>query len=77
MFQPTFYYSVIITMLFLAIIVFVVLHRITAGYGMMYNSKWGVSINNRLGWILMEAPSFVTMLLLWILSERASATMIL
>ncbi|MBD5194943.1 MAG: DUF1295 domain-containing protein [Bacteroidales bacterium] len=74
MFQPTFYYSVIVTMLFLAIIVFVVLHRITAGYGMMYNSKWGLSINNRLGWILMEAPSFVTMLLLWILSERASAT---
>lgn len=71
-FDPTFYYSVVGTMLVLAVIVFVALHRITAGYGMMYNPKWGPTVNNRFGWILMESPSFIVMLLLWIFSPRAA-----
>lgn len=70
-FDTSFYYSVVGTMLVLAVIVFVVLLRVTAGYGMMYNRKWGPSVNNRLGWILMETPSFAAMLLLWIFSPRA------
>ncbi len=57
----------------LAVLVFVVLQRVTAGYGMMYNRKWGPTVNNRLGWVLMEAPSFIAMLLLWIFSPRASS----
>lgn len=55
----------------LAVVVFVVLHRVTAGYGMMYNRRWGPTVGNRIGWILMETPSFVSMLLLWLLSPRA------
>lgn len=60
------------TMLVLAVVTFCALQRISAGYGMMYNSKWGPTLNNRLGWVLMEAPSFICMLLLWILSPRAA-----
>lgn len=71
-FEPTFYYSVVGTMMVLAVIVFFALHRITAGYGMMYNRSWGPTVNNRLGWILMESPSFAVMLLLWIFSARAA-----
>lgn len=59
-------------MLALAVVVFFTLQRVTAGYGMMYNRKWGPTVGNRIGWILMETPSFVTMLLLWLLSPRAS-----
>lgn len=70
-FEPTFYYSVCTVMLALAVVVFIVLHRITAGYGAMYSAKWGPSVNNRLGWILMEAPVFVAMLLFWLFSPRA------
>ncbi len=54
----------------MAVLVFVGLQRITAGYGMMYTSRWGYSVSNRLGWILMEAPSFIAMLLFWLLSGR-------
>lgn len=72
LFEPTVYYSIVGGMLVLAVIVFVALQRITAGYGMMYNSKWGPTVNNRLGWILMETPSFVAMLLFWLLSPRAA-----
>lgn len=70
-FDSTFYYSVVATMFVLAAIVFVALHRITAGYGMMYNSKWGPTVGNRLGWVMMESPAFITMLLLWVFSPRA------
>ena len=72
-FEPAIYYSVISGMFCLAVIVFVILQRVTAGYGMMYNCKWGPTVNNRLGWVLMEAPSFIAMLLLWIFSSRAAS----
>lgn len=71
-FQPDFYYSVCITMLVLAVFVFVVLLRITAGYGSAYTPKWGPAVNNRWGWVIMEIPSFITMLILWLCSERSS-----
>lgn len=72
MFEPVFYYTVVGTMLVLAAVVFIVLHRVTAGYGMMYTGKWGPTVGNRLGWVLMEAPSFITMLLFWVLSPRSA-----
>ena len=53
-----------------AVIVFVALFFVDAGYGKFYNKKWGPSLDNRLGWVLMEAPVFVAMLLFWWLSDR-------
>lgn len=70
-FNDSIYFGVCIAMLILAPIVFVALHFISAGYGMMYTRKWGPSVSNRLGWVLMEAPSFLGMLLLWVMSPRA------
>lgn len=69
-FTPDFYYTVAGLMIVMAVIVFVALQRLKAGYGMMYNPKWGPTVGNRLGWILMEAPVFVAMLLFWLLSPR-------
>lgn len=69
-FNPDFYYSTVWIMLGLAVVVFIALHRVTAGYGMMYTKKRGPTVNNRLGWVLMELPAFLAMLLLWILSPR-------
>lgn len=57
-------------MMALAVVVFIALHRITAGYGMMYTRKWGLTVGNRLGWIMMEAPAFCAMLALWLCSGR-------
>lgn len=53
-----------------AVIVFFALRKIEAGYGMMYTPKWGVTISNRVGWIIMEAPVFIVMLILWWHSSR-------
>ncbi len=60
----------LLTMSGIAVIVFVALYFINAGYGMMYSKRWGLSVNNRLGWILMEFPSFMVMLVLWFYSAR-------
>lgn len=70
LFQPHFYYVVCAVMLAMAVVVFIGLHRITAGYGVAYTSKWGPAINNKAGWVIMEAPAFIVMLLLWLCSSR-------
>ncbi len=46
---------------FLAVIVFVALYFVKAGYGMFRTRSWGWSVPNKVGWVLMEAPSFVAM----------------
>lgn len=73
-FAPDIYNTVIVTMACLAVVVFIALQWIEAGYGVAYTRKWGPTVNNRLGWVLMEAPVFIAMLLLWILSPRRDQT---
>lgn len=69
-FNPTGYYIVVASMAVLAVVVFIALHRINAGYGMMYAKKWGPTVNNRLGWFIMEVPAPACMAVLWALSQR-------
>lgn len=61
----------LIAMTATAVIVFVALHWIDAGYGMLISKKWGFSVNNKLGWVLMESPVFIMMAVLWWMSDRA------
>lgn len=69
-FDPIVFQSVEYVMIALAIIVFVCLHFINPGYGMFYTSKWGPTVDNRLGWVLMEAPVLITLYLIWLASLR-------
>ncbi len=64
------FYLFLTIMSAVAAIVFVALYFVDAGYGKFYSPKWGHAIDNRLGWVLMEAPVFFAMLLLWLFSER-------
>lgn len=57
-------------MLIAAVFVFAALYFINAGYGIFNNGKWGRSINNRVGWVLMESPVFIVLLCFWAMSER-------
>ncbi len=57
-------------MAIVAVVVFVALFFVKAGYGMFFDPKWGPAVPNRLGWVLMEAPVFITMTVLWIVSDR-------
>ena len=53
-----------------ALIVFIALYFVKAGYGIFRTASWGVAISNKLAWILMEAPVFLVMCWMWIHSER-------
>lgn len=70
MFESSIYFTILAAMIVLAIVVFIVLQRITPAYGLTFNPKWGPAINNRVGWILMEAPVVFAMLALWLCSPR-------
>ena len=54
----------------IAAVVFVVLFFVDAGYGKFLNPKFGPTIPNRIGWVLMECPVFIAMTIVWLLSER-------
>lgn len=60
----------LIVMTVVAVAVFVSLFFVDAGYGKFYAPKWGPSLDNHLGWFLMEVPVFVLMLVLWWFSDR-------
>ena len=60
----------LIVMASIAVVVFVSLFFVDAGYGKFYNRKWGFAVNNKLGWVLMESPVFIAMLALWLCSDR-------
>ncbi len=69
-FRADLYWTVVGAMACLAVVVFIALQRVTAGYGMMRTRGWGPSVSNRVGWIAMETPAFAAMLLIWLLSPR-------
>ena len=64
------FYVFLIVMTCVAAVVFVSLFFVDAGYGKFYEKKWGPAVNNKLGWVLMEAPVFIAMLVLWLCSDR-------
>jgi len=60
----------LLAMASLAVVVFIALNFVEAGYGITIDKKWGVAINNKVAWICMEAPVFVLMTVLCLLSPR-------
>ena len=49
----------------MAVVVFVSLFFVNAGYGQFRSKQWGWSIDNKVAWVLMEAPVFFVMLWIW------------
>jgi len=62
----------LIVMTAIAVVVFIALFFIDAGYGMFKTKKWGPAIPNRLAWVLMESPVFILMIVLFLLSDRTA-----
>ena len=59
-------------MALLAAVVFITLHFVEAGYGITFDKKWGLAINNKVAWLCMESPVFILMTVLCLLSPRMS-----
>lgn len=64
--------EILFGMLAMAAVVFCCLYFVKAGYGMFRTKQWGLSIDNKLAWILMEAPAFVMMIATWCASDQHS-----
>ena len=68
MMNCAFFDGLIYAMLAMAVVVFVSLYFVTAGYGQFRTKQWGWSINNKVAWVLMEIPVFLVMLAIWSVS---------
>lgn len=53
----------------IAAITFLALQKVTAPYGRHSSKSWGPTLPNKLGWILMEAPSLFTFAILFRLGD--------
>lgn len=73
-FSENVYYTVMLSMIVIGFVVFFVLQKVEAGYGVFYTRRWGPAISNRTAWIAMELPAFVGMLAFWLLSPRRADT---
>ena len=56
------YILMMIAMALLAVVVYIALFHFKAGYGYLSTANWGPKINNRMAWVLMEAPAFCFLL---------------
>ncbi len=59
----------LIVMAAIALVVLVALCFLEAGYGYLFNRKYGFPVPNKVGWVLMESPVFIAMCILWWCSE--------
>jgi len=73
MVTESFFYGLMYAMIGLAVVVFISLYFVTAGYGQFRTRQWGWSIDNKLAWVLMEAPAFLTMAGIWYTSGCPTA----
>ena len=67
------YYMTMWAMALTAVIVFIALYFVKAGYGIFRTKQWGFSINNKVAWVLMEAPVFIVMLYMWTSNGASTA----
>ena len=55
--------------IFSGILLFPILIKIKAPYGRHTSKKWGITINNKIGWILMELPALLICPIYYILQN--------
>ncbi len=56
----SYFYPFIYFWIALAIIIFFINLKVKAPYGRHTSNKWGATIDNKIGWILMELPALIT-----------------
>ena len=56
---------------------FILLQFVTAPYGRHVKKGWGPQISNKLGWIIMEAPSFFIILYFYLSSDQSAFAVLL
>ncbi len=68
--ELVFYHWLAIAWMALAVVTFVALFFITAPYGRFTRKGWGPRIESRWGWIIMESPSIIAMVVLFAIGPQ-------
>ena len=71
MIRHLFFNFLIIGWLGLAVISFFILLVIPVPYGRYIHHKWGLTIKNKIGWLVMEAPSPIVFLVCFVLGQSS------
>lgn len=69
--NPETFNIVLVIMVGLALVVYVALQYLKAGYGFLRTSSWGPTIPNKIGWVIMEIPVIIAMVVIFHMSQRA------
>jgi protein-S-isoprenylcysteine O-methyltransferase Ste14 len=64
------YNILLIALFFISIIVFIMLFFLPAPYGRFTSKNWGIRINARLAWIVMESPAVIIIITCFLISNR-------
>ena len=64
------YNTFLVVMAIIALFVFVASFFFEAGYGYLFDRRYGPPVPNKVGWVLMESPVFIAICILWGLSPR-------
>jgi hypothetical protein len=68
--EQTFFNILLISWFALALVIFITLSFISAPYGRHARRGWGPTVNNKLGWITMEAPALIVFGVLFVLGDN-------
>lgn len=68
--SPHTFHLFLLIMAAIAIVVFIALYHVKAGYGILFDRSWGISISNKWAWMIMEAPVFIAMCWFWVMFPR-------
>jgi len=75
--EQAFFNSFIIGWLVLAAVVFVLLFFLVAPYGRHWRSGWGPAIDNKMGWVIMEAAAPLVFAACFVLSKNTNTVTVL
>ncbi|NHJ26234.1 MAG: hypothetical protein EAX89_16765, partial [Candidatus Lokiarchaeota archaeon] len=65
-----FFNLLMLSFMIIGVGVFILLFFVSAPYGQHIRKGWGPSINNKLGWFIMEVPTVIIYLIFYIISNR-------
>ncbi len=75
--EQTFFNCLVTGWFILAVVIFVTLFYVIAPYGRHVRKGWGLTIDNRLGWIIMEAVSPVVFAACFLLGNNVNTATVL
>ena len=69
-----FIYKVLLIIVFTSsFFIFIGLFFISAPYGKFFRKGWGITLNSKIGWLLMEFPSLAIMIILFIVGNKKAS----